>query len=375
MARVFAVSDDNRPASSISIEDITLEAGGHPSFDGHESVYRISDPDVGLEALVAIHDTALGPAMGGTRIWPYATGDAALADVLRLSRAMTLKAALAGVPTGGGKAVIVADPAVDKTEALLRAYGRAIDRLGGQFVTGEDVGLTVEDADVIASETRHVLGTSGRAGDPAQYTALGVHLGMRAAVRRRIGRESLDGVRVAVQGLGSVGRRLAERLAREGAALTVCDLDPARAAEVADRFGAVAVAPDAIYHADVDVFSPCAMGGVIDDETIHRLRATVVAGSANNQLMAPYHGVALDGRGILYAPDYVINAGGLIALALDLTPEGFSPTAAQARVSRIELTLDEIFGRAVAESQTPERIADRMAYERISAAADRPRAG
>ena len=368
MATVFKTGRAPVRDDEFLIEDITRDASGHPAFDRHETVVRVSDKSSGLEAIIALHDTTLGPAMGGTRVWPYENADAALTDVLRLSRAMTLKAAMAGVQTGGGKAVIIADPATDKSEALLRAYGRAVESLGGRFITGEDVGLTVADADAIATETSHVMGTSGRAGDPAPATAYGVYLGIRAAARRRLKREDLAGLRIAVQGLGNVGRSLVELLSADRAVLSVADIDEAAVERTVQAHGVKAVTPDRIYDCDADIFAPCAMGGVINDDTLVRLSCAIVAGSANNQLLEPRHGLDLHDRGILYAPDYVINGGGLIALSLEMTDDGYSWERAREKVDGIGATLEALFEAAVAENLPPERIADRMAFERIAAA-------
>lgn len=350
------------------VEDITAEAAGNPSFDGHEAVFRVADEACGLEAIIALHDSTLGPALGGTRVWSYADRDAALTDVLRLSRGMTMKGAMARTATGGGKAVVLADPRSGKTEALLRGYGRAVESLGGRFVTGEDVGLSVEDADVIAGETRFVLGARDRGGDPSPATALGVHEGIKSAVRRRLGAESLSGLRILVQGLGHVGARLAERLARDGAALTVTDIDEDRIREAARLHGAETVRPRDLLEVEADVFAPCAMGGVIADEAAAGLKAAVVAGSANNQLLEPRHGAMLHERGVLYAPDYVINGGGLIALSLELSGEGYSWERALGPVSGIGATLDEVFETAAREKLPPEQVTDGIALRRIAEA-------
>ena len=369
MSTVIKLPPETTTPEIPTVEDVTTRVSGHVSFRGHEQILRVSHAGTGLLAYIALHNTALGPAMGGTRIWPYESEDEALTDVLRLSEGMTMKAAMAGTGTGGGKAVIIADARTDKTEALLRAYGRAVDSLGGGFITGEDVGLSVADADIISRETSHLLGSSDRGGDPAPATALGVYMGIRAAVRHRLGKDTLRDIRIGVQGLGNVGRNLAELLARDGADLTVADINGKAVLEAEKLYGARIVGPDEIAAADVDVFAPCALGGSISDETLPDLKANIVAGSANNQLLESWHGQMLADAGILYAPDYVINGGGLIALCLELDDDGYSWPRARERVTRIGPMLRRIFERASDESLPPEVIADRMAMERILAAA------
>ena len=367
MSTIVGLPSEKHSPDIPVMEDVTSGVSGHPAFRGHEQVIHVTDADSGLNAYIAIHNTTLGPAMGGTRVWPYASEGDALTDVLRLSEGMTMKAAMAGTGTGGGKAVIIADPR-EKTEELLHAYGRAVDAFGGRFITGEDVGLTVADADLLSRMTNHVLGSSDKGGDPAPATALGVYLGIRAAVRHRLGKNSLAGIRIAVQGLGNVGSNLIELLARDGAALTVADINGKAVLEAERLYDATAVSPDEIAAAEVDVFAPCALGGVMNDDTIGILKAKIVAGSANNQLLEPRHGKMLADAGILYAPDYVVNGGGLIALCLELDGSGYSWPRARERVSRIGPVLRDIFDRATAEKSLPEEVADRMALERIRAA-------
>lgn len=350
----------------VEIADITGRARYHPGFDGHERVVRAVDRDAGLHAIIAIHDRTLGPAIGGCRMWTYDGEDEALTDVLRLSRGMTYKCAMAGVPFGGGKAVIVGDSRTGKSEALFRAFGRAVDALAGHYLSGEDVGVTVRDMNRAAAETAHILGTGDRGGDPAPWTAGGVLAGIEAAVRHRLGRDSLAGTTVAVQGTGQVGYRLCERLAGEGARLIVTDISPESARRAADAFGAATLAPEAIYDAEAEVFAPCALGAAIDDDTTGRLRCAIVAGSANNQLLEPRHGTLLRERNVLYAPDYVINAGGMIALTLHCLPGGFSAERAAAAAGAIGETLSVIFARADSEDASPAEIADAIAAERIA---------
>jgi len=342
-----------------------------PDYADHEQVVFASDPDAGLRAVIAIHDTTLGPALGGCRMWPYPSEQEAVADALRLSRGMTYKSALAELPMGGGKAVVLGDPGHDKSAALWRAFGRAIERLGGRYITGEDVGTSVGDLEIVRTATPHVAGIAeGGAGDPSPATAFGVFVGMQAAVGRRLGGAGLAGLRVAIQGLGHVGLGLAEHLAETGAELVVADLDPERVETVVSRFGARAVDPARIHAEDVEVFAPCALGSVLNDDTIPDLRAPVVAGSANNQLAEPRHGAALAERGVLYAPDYAINAGGIINVSHESTRTGrpYDRQAAFAHIARIQDTLGRIFEIADADRIPTSVAADRLAEERLRAA-------
>ena len=337
----------------------------HPEFHGHEQVVFCHDRDAGLKAIIAIHDTTRGPAVGGCRMWPYAGDEAALTDVLRLSRGMTYKSALAGLAFGGGKSVVIGDPRRDKSEALFLALGRFVESLGGRYVIAEDVGISVDDVEVVGRATAHVAGTqAGGAGDPSPSTAYGVFMGIRAAAAHALGRGSLKGLRVAVQGVGHVGSHLCRMLAAEGAELVVTDIDDAAVASVVRDFGARAVGLDEITGVEADVFAPCALGAVINDETIPQLTAGIVAGSANNQLAEPRHGAELRRRGILYAPDYVINAGGVI----NISHEGpaYRKAEAVAHVAKIHDTLGEIFRRADAEGIPTSEAADRRAEERLA---------
>ena len=332
-------------------------------FDGHEQVVYCSDKRGGLRAIIAIHNTNLGPALGGCRMWPYASEREALSDALRLSRGMTYKNALAGLDYGGGKAVVIGDPRTDKSEALLRAVGRAVDSLGGRYITAEDVGMTVHDMDVLRQVTPHARGVSRGCGNPSPATAFGVYNGIRAAVAYKLKRNGLDGIRVAVQGLGSVGGRLCDYLTRDGARLAVADIDESRVRHAVEAHGAEAVSVAEIHGSDADVFAPCALGAILNDETIPRIKARIVAGAANNQLAEPRHGESLTARGILYAPDYVINAGGVI----DVAAEGpdYDEDAVLARAAGIHDTLVGIFQRADAEGLPTSAIADRMAEDRF----------
>lgn len=341
----------------------------HPSFDGHERICFFSESKSGLRAIIAIHDTTLGPALGGCRMWAYADGGDPLDDVLRLSRGMTYKNALAGLPLGGGKAVIVADPATDKSPALFEAFGRAVDSLGGRYITGEDVGVSDVDMEVVARRTAHVRGIRATGlGDPSPFTAWGVFCAMRAAVRYRWGKPSLEGLTVGVQGLGHVGSRLAALVRADGARLIVGDIDAAKVEAARRRLDAVIVAADTVHAADIDVFAPCALGGGLNESTIPEIRAAIVCGAANNQLRTPADGLALAARGILYAPDYLVNAGGVIAIAPDRP--GIDADAMKNRVARIGDTLTAVLRRAEAEGASPEQVADRLAEERIAAGRD-----
>jgi glutamate dehydrogenase/leucine dehydrogenase len=333
--------------------------------DGHEEVVFVHDRAAGLRAIIALHDTTLGPAVGGTRMRPYPGLEEALAEVLRLSRAMTYKAAVAGVDYGGGKAVIFGDPARDKTRALLSAYGRAVDRLGGRFHTGGDMGIDARDVAVIGRHTKHVSHTPASAGvDTAELAALGVFESIRAAARWW--ERDLAGLHVAVQGLGQVGARLARQLARAGARLTVCDVDPGRVERLRAEVGALAVEPDAIYDVEADVLSPNAAGAILDDATVPRLRCRAVIGAANEQLALDRHGDALAARGILYGPDYVVNAGGLLSLLFETGQT--DEDGVVRRVRGIGDRVLEIWRRAREEGRPPHRVADTMAEERLAAA-------
>jgi leucine dehydrogenase len=337
------------------------------TISDYEQVLSCDDPDSGLKAIIAVHDTTLGPALGGCRMWRYDSERAALTDALRLARSMTYKAAIAGLPLGGGKAVIMADPQRDKSEALFRAFGRMVDQLEGRYITGEDVGTSVKDIGIVARETRHVAGLAGGSGDPSPVTAAGVFHGIRAAVRHRTGSDDLKGARVAVQGLGHVGFHLCRLLHGAGAELVVSDVSAQAIEPVVVEFTATAVASDAIYDADADIFAPCALGGVINAGTVPRLKVGIVAGAANNQLAEADDGVALHQRDILYAPDYVINAGGLINVSWDVLHRGerYDRVATLVQVARIERTLTALFDRAAGEGRPTHEIADAIARDRL----------
>ena len=338
-----------------------------PDYDGHEHVSFGYDPETGLRAVIVIHNTNLGPAVGGCRMWSYTKDQAALSDALRLSRGMTYKSALAGLPFGGGKSVIIGDAKTEKTAQLMQAMGRFVESLGGRYVAAEDIGMKVSDMDEMAKVTKHVTGTSATSGNPSPFTAYGVLRGIEAAVEHRLQRnDGLAGTRVAIQGLGAVGFDLARRLHEKGARLHVADINTEAVAKAVDMFDATPVNAGEIHAADVDVFSPCALGALINDDTIDAVQAKIVAGSANNQLSNDSHGTALAARGILYAPDYVINAGGIIEIAHGPDFGGTHDDAEiYAHLDRIHDTLAEIFQRADVENAPTNRIADTMAEERF----------
>ncbi|HWB65991.1 MAG TPA: Glu/Leu/Phe/Val dehydrogenase dimerization domain-containing protein [Mycobacteriales bacterium] len=338
------------------------------SVAGHEQVVFCNDPATGLRAIIAIYSTALGPALGGTRFYPYADEDAALADVLNLSCAMAYKAACADLDLGGGKAVIIGDPATDKTEPLLRAYGRFVQSLGGRYYTACDVGTYVEDMDVVARECSFVTGRSpahGGAGDSSILTAFGVFQGMRAAAEVAWGQPTLRGRRVGIAGVGKVGHHLVEHLLDDGADIVIADV----ARDAVDRVRVVhpqvdAVAPEELLAQPIDVYAPCALGGALADDTVPQLTARVVCGAANNQLAHPGIEKLLEERGILYAPDYVVNSGGLIQVADEIA--GYSEPRARAKAAGIFDTTRRIFALAEAERVPPSVAADRLAERRMA---------
>ena len=342
-----------------------------PDFDGHEKVVFGFDAATGLRAVIAIHSTALGPAAGGCRMWSYTSTEEALTDALRLSRGMSYKNAMAELPLGGGKAVILGDSRQDKTPRLFQAFGRLVDSLGGRYITAEDVGTSTEDMEQVAGVTRYVSGLSRKegevGGDPGPQTALGVYLGIKAAVKFQLNRD-LAGLTVAVQGLGGVGRPLCRLLAADGARLKVADVRPGAAEQLRDELGAEVVPADDIVVEAADVFAPCALGAVLNRRTIPTLRARVVAGAANNQLAREEDGHALMRAGILYAPDYVINAGGIINVAHEYRG-GACEARVRADIGKIPGRLTEIFERARCEERPTSVVADQMARERLTRAA------
>lgn len=334
---------------------------------GHEQVVFFSDEDCGLKAIIAIHDSTLGPALGGTRMWPYATEDEAIEDVLRLSKGMTYKAAVSGLNLGGGKAVIIGDPNKDKSEALFRAYGRFIESLNGRYITAEDVNITVEDIDHIYTETNYVCGVAkshGGSGNPAPYTALGVFRGMEASVTKVYGSRSLKGKTVAIQGVGSVGFELAKLVHKAGAKIIFTDISEKNIARMKENIsGAEFVESDAIFDVDCDIYAPCALGASINDNTIDRLKCKIVNGAANNQLKENRHGQELKDRGILYAPDYLINAGGLMNVSIEF--EGWNDSKSRRMIDTIYDTTLRIFDLSEKENIPVNQAADLLAEQRI----------
>jgi leucine dehydrogenase len=335
-------------------------------FDNHEQVVYCSDDASGLKAIIAVHSTALGPAAGGCRFWDYATDEAALKDVLRLSKGMTYKNAMAGLKLGGGKGVIIGNPKELKSEALFKAYGQAVNNLNGRYFTAEDVNITTGDMAIVNQSTDFVSGLEGKSGNPGPFTALGTFLGIKAAVKFKLGKDDLTGIKVAVQGLGSVGYSLCEKLHQAGAELIVTDINQVALDKAAAELNATVVGLDEIYSQDVDVYSPCALGASIDDNSIALLKAVIIAGCANNQLAEARHDQILLEKGILYAPDYVINAGGIINVALEIYPEPYCADSATALVENIYQTLMNIFETAAAKNMPTGLIADEMARHIIA---------
>ena len=339
-----------------------------PDFDAHEALHFVTDRNSGLRAIIALHSTHLGPAAGGVRFWHYADDDDALTDALRLSRGMSYKNAMAGLPLGGGKAVILAGADRAKAPELLAAYGRAIESLGGRYVTAEDVGMTVADMIEVRRQTRFVAGLPAEGGavggDPGPHTSLGVFLGIKAAVKRALGNDNLAGLHIAMQGAGSVATGVAIHAAAEGARLSIADVDAGRAKKLANDVGATVVDPDHILSLEADVFSPNALGAILTDQSIPALNAPIVAVGANNQLATPQDGARLMERGILYAPDYVINAGGIINVASEYFQLG-DRAHVEAKVHEIPARLREIWARSKADGLPSADVADAMARSLI----------
>ena len=339
-----------------------------PDFDDHEAVHIFRDPAAGLTAIIAVHSTHLGPAGGGTRFWHYVDPNAAMTDALRLSRGMSYKNAMAGLAMGGGKAVILADSDRTKSPALIAAFARAVDSLGGRYVTAQDVGISAQDIIDIGQGTRFVSGlpprVGGAGGDPGPSTALGVFLGVKAAIKRGLGKDDVAGVHIAIQGVGSVGGGLARHLAKAGAKLTLADRDASRAKALAAELGADVVDADSILTVEADVLSPCALGAILNDQSIPALKVPIIAGGANNQLARPEHGAAVQARGILYAPDYVINAGGIINVALQYLDDA-DAAAVDAKIAGIPDRLNAIWDESAATGDHPAMVADRMAQKLI----------
>jgi leucine dehydrogenase len=341
---------------------------GYPDFDAHEALHFVTDRKSGLRAIIAMHSTHLGPAAGGTRLWHYSDDSEALTDALRLSRGMSYKNAMAGLPLGGGKAVVLADSSRTKTAAMIEAFGRAVDSLGGKYVTAEDVGMSVADMIAVRQQTKFVAGlpVEGGAvgGDPGPHTSLGVFLGIKAAVARALGKDSLAGLHIAIQGAGSVAGGVARLAAAEGARLSIADVDPARVEALAAETGAAAVDPADILFLEAEVVSPCALGAILTEESIARLRTPIVAGGANNQLATREDGQRIHQRGILYAPDYVINAGGIINVSTEYLGDGDSSLVRQ-RIDAIPERLEQIWSDSAATGRNPAEVADAMAQKLI----------
>lgn len=339
--------------------------------EGYEKVMRCRDQASGLHALIAIHDTTLGPSLGGMRMWPYSSEDDALFDVLRLAKGMTYKSAVAETGLGGGKSVVIGDPKRDKSEALFRAMGRFIDSLDGRYITAEDMNIGIPDLEQVRRETRWVTGLrreEGSSGNPSPYTARGCLVGLRAVMEELTGKPSLAGKRILVQGIGAVGGAIAVLAKEQGAEVVICDINTQRVAEFRDRYGFETV--DDEHHLDVecDIYSPCARGAGINDETIPRLRCKAVAGCANNQLLEHRHAEVLRRRGILYAPDYVLNAGGIINVSVELLPGGYDEQAALAKIDRIYDNLKKVFEISRTEGIATNDAAARLAEQRLAAA-------
>ena len=372
-------SGSSSPAASIPAPRPGTDSGREPGERGgfdvftllaqheHEQVSLYYDPSTGYRGIIAIHSTVLGPALGGTRFWHYASDQEALIDSLRLARGMTYKAAVAGLNLGGGKSVIIGDHRTTRREALFRAHGRHVESLKGRYITAEDVGTSTADMEYIKAETNHVTGLIGKSGDPSPVTAYGVYRGIKACARYRYGSDSLTGKHVALQGCGSVGYHLARLLSAEGASITCTDIDPQRVKRVVEECGATAVGADDIYGVRAEIFAPCALGAVINDATLSRLVVEIVAGAANNQLAEDRHGDLLEQRQITYAPDYVINGGGLINVNAEL--HGWAPERARSKAGEIYDTILRVFEIAREEGIPSYRAADRLAEQRIAAVA------
>jgi leucine dehydrogenase len=331
---------------------------------GHEQVVLCSEPSVGYRGIIAIHNTTLGPALGGTRFWNYATEEEAIVDALRLAKGMTYKAAVTGLNLGGGKSVIIGDPRIKQgREMIFRAHGRFVDSLKGRYITAEDVGTSVEDMDFVQMETKFVAGLQGGSGDPSPITAHGTYYGIKAAAKAKYGSDSLKDMTIAVQGVGHVGYYLCQYLSEEGAKLIVTDIDEERVRTVVTQFGGKAVAPNDIYSVDAPVFAPCALGAIVNDKTLPNMKFEIIAGAANNQLAEERHGDELEKRGVLYAPDYVINAGGLINVYGEIN--GWSADRAKRKAGEIYDTLLQLFDLSKKEGLPTYKAADRLAERRI----------
>jgi leucine dehydrogenase len=342
---------------------------GQFSFDNHEQIVFCNDKDTGLKAIIGIHNTVLGPALGGTRMWNYENEWAALNDVLRLSRGMTFKSAITGLNLGGGKAVIIGDSKTQKTPELMRRFGEFVHSLSGRYITAEDMGMTTEDMDTVREVTPYVTGISqdkGGAGNPSPITAYGVFMGMKAAAHFKYGSDILEDKKIYVEGIGNVGETLVEYLSQEGAQVVIADVNQDRLEEVRDKYGATIYGGNDLYEEQMDIYAPCALGATINDQTIHRIKATVIAGAANNQLQDEVkHGQLLQQKGIVYAPDFLINAGGIINVYAEL--EGYDRSEIMRKTENIYTTTIEILNRAQESGVTTHQAALEIAQARIAA--------
>lgn len=348
-----------------SQKDFALTVQSLPDFDGHEEIVLATDERSGLTALIAVHNTHRGPGVGGTRLWRYQDESAAITDVLRLSRGMTYKNAISELPFGGGKAVILAPDfsQVDRRQ-MMQAFGRAVSDLQGRYYTAEDVGTSCQDMAEVNRETKYIFGLEDTSGDPSPHTARGVLFGIEASARKRLGADSLQGVRVIVQGVGNVGYHLCRMLHDRGARLIVSDLNESALERCHQEFGAEIVSPEAVYDVAAEVYAPCALGATVNPETLDRLQVSIIAGAANNQLKDATTAESLRQLGILYAPDYVINAGGIINISVEMTGQ-YCPDLAREKVAQITPRIEELFARADAEGKTTVAVADEMARERF----------
>ena len=341
---------------------------GLADFDAHEELHFVTDEKCGLKAIIAVHSTHLGPAAGGARFWHYAKDEEALIDALRLSRGMSYKNAMAGLPLGGGKSVILAPQSREKSNDLLHAFGKAVNGLGGRYVTAEDVGMSVADMIEVSRATKFVAGLPNSAGDvggdPGPHTSLGVFLGIKAAVKRALGKDTLNGLHIAMQGAGSVATGVALHAYAEGARLSIADVDQSKAHRLADAAGGKVVSTDEVLSIDADVLSPNALGAIFNEQSIATLRVPVVAGGANNQLATPDDGARLQQRGILYAPDYVINAGGIINVCTEYLGDG-DASLVRERIEGIPVRLEQIWAESEATGRDPAAVADAMAQRLI----------
>ena len=364
---IFSVISD----SSLNAEKTITNEGlvvSKMTVMGHEQVVFCQDSETGLKAIIAIHDTTLGPALGGTRMWDYANEEDAIQDVLRLSRGMSFKAAISGLELGGGKAVIIGDATTQKTEALMRKFGEYVDSLGGKYITAEDVGMSTKDMEYVRMETKHVTGipeSMGGSGDPSPVTAFGVYMGMKASAKFKWGSDNLDGKTVLVQGIGHVGENLVKHLTEEGAKVIINDINETRLAELAEEFGATIVMGDAIYDLDIDIYAPCALGATVNPSTLSRLKCEIIAGAANNQLADEVRdGQLCSDKGIVYAPDFLINAGGLINVYSEI--KGYDKEQAINQTREIYNTTLEILKKSELEDMTTHAAALEIAEQRIN---------